>query len=242
MSQEKHTSESAAAHLAAFALHTADNLRGVQRVRVIWLTGSLAVGTADAASDVDLRAAIRAEDFATIDEWRRRWPGEPDEAILSAITTDHLRFDLVAQSAADTMPRTLEAARVLCDKDGVAERIVPTAPSSADPLRPLPYVVEEFIRLIGMLPIVVAQDDVPMGMITGKRHVAALLDGEQRAVLASVPTLAPTMASVIEGRLAYARCFLPRARRLMAAHGLAYPEAFEAATRQHLLEMLGVSL
>lgn len=46
------------------------------------------------------------------------------------------------------------------------------------------------------------------------------------------------MEAVIEGRLTYARIFLPRARALMEARGLKYPQAFEDATWQHLRETL----
>jgi hypothetical protein len=116
-----------------------------------------------------------------------------------------------------------------------------------------------------MLPIVVEREDVPIGMegqlalhsmlisllflengidrmSSGKRHVAAHLNDEQRALLAQVPSLAPTIASIIEGRVAYGRLFLPRARCFMERHGQTYPEAFEAATIQHLWETLGLSL
>ena len=79
-------------------------------------------------------------------------------------------------------------------------------------------------------------------MAMGKRHVAAFLNEEQRAALASVPALAPTMASVVEGRPAYARLFLPRARRLMEANGFMFPEVFEVATLRHLRDELGVDL
>jgi hypothetical protein len=108
------------------------------------------------------------------------------------------------------------------------------------------------------LPIVVERNDIPIGMegqlalhtmlmsllllecgidrlTTGTRHVAALLTGEQRAVLAQVATLAPTMDSLIQGRIIYGHLFLPRARRL----GQVYPEAFEEATRRHLWETPG---
>jgi len=129
----------------------------------------------------------------------------------------------------------------------------------------LSFLVEEFIRLLGMLPIVVERDNVPMGMegqlglhsllisllllengidrvTTGKRHVAAFLTDEQRAILAQVPSLAPTMESLIQGRVAYGRLFLPRAQQLMEAHGQVYPEIFEAATKRHLWKTLGLRL
>jgi len=272
------TDESRIAKLTTFVEQAAVVLRKDERIRILWLTGSLAKGTADAQSDVDLRAAVRATDFATLGQWwqdllsqvaslvwKYRWPGPADEAILGAITADYLRFDVVIQSLRDSRPRTLEAARLLFDKDGEAQHFLLTTPSAHDPYAHLSVLVEEFIRVLGMLPIVVERNDVPIGMegqlalhsmlisllllengidrmTTGKRQVAALLNDEQRAILAQVPSLAPTMQSLIQGRVAYGRLFLPRAQRLMEAHGQVYPEAFEAATKRHLGETLGLSL
>ncbi|GCE06726.1 nucleotidyltransferase domain-containing protein [Dictyobacter aurantiacus] len=277
MSQSRVSAEERVAELATFAQQAAKALSDDNRVLAIWLTGSLATGSADAQSDVDLRVAIKAEAFSTIEQWwqelidlvaptvwKRRWPGPPEEAIIGAITSDYLRFDLVIQSASDTKPRTLEAAQLLFDKDNTARQIHLTASAQKQPLKQLAYIVEEFIRLLGMLPIVVERDDVPIGMegqlaihsmlislllmengidraITGKRHVAIHLNEEQRATLNSVPPLEPTIESISQGRMAYARLFLPRARRLMEANGLQYPAAFEAATRQHLQDTLGLS-
>jgi hypothetical protein len=176
-----------------------------------------------------------------------------------------MRFDLVVQSAADTQPRAREAVRVLFDKDGLAEQIDLTTSMQHDPLASLGYVVEEFIRLLGMLTIVVDRDDVPIGMegqlgchsllislllmengidrmAMGKRHVAKFLTNEQRDALANVPTLAPTIESIIQGRIAYARLFLPRARRLMQANNKIYPQTFEDATWQHLKRSLGLDV
>jgi hypothetical protein len=266
------------AKLAALVESAAARLYQDDRVRVLWLTGSLANGTADGESDVDLRAAIRADAFATVDTWwqelideigptvwKRRSPGPPNEAILNAITSEYGRFDIVVQSDFDRQGRALEAAHVLFDKDGVAKDFSFTSGASFDPSARLPFLVEDFIRLVGMLPIVVERDDLPIGMegqmglhsmlisllllengidrmAGGKRHVAAYLNDEQRAVLAQVPVLAPTMESVINGRIAYARLFLPRARRLMEAHDQVYPDEFATATKQHLLERLGLTV
>ncbi|PWT73184.1 MAG: hypothetical protein C5B60_08570, partial [Chloroflexi bacterium] len=202
--------------LTTFAEQAAATMLQDERVRILWLTGSLATGTADAQSDVDLRAAVRVEDFEKIDEWwpdlldeliptvwKHRFPGPPDEAILSAITTEYLRFDLVIQSAQDRRPRTLEAAQALFDKDDLAQEFVLTLASPHDLYSQLPSLAQDFIRLLGMLPIVVEREDVPIGMegqlalhsmlisllllengidrtFRGKRHVAAHLDDEQR--------------------------------------------------------------
>lgn len=272
------TNSTSTAKLVAFSEQAARNLRKDERIRILWLTGSLAKGTADAQSDVDLRVAVRTQDFATIDQWwqdvlnqvaplvwKHRWPGPVDEAILGAITEDYLRFDVVAQSISDVRPRALEAARLIFDKDGEAERFLLTTPLHHDPYAHLPTLVEEFIRLVGMLPIVVERNDVPIGMegqlalhsmlisllllengidrmASGKRHVVAFLDDEQRSILAQVPSLAPTIESLIQGRVAYGRLFFPRAQRLMEAHDQVYPKAFEMATKRHLWETLGLSL
>lgn len=252
-------------------------LRADERVRALWLTGSLANGTGDGESDVDLRAAIRASDFATIGSWwgasidslgavvwKRRWPAPPDEVITSALTRDYGRFDVIYQSASDPRPRSLGAARLLFDKDSIAAALVlPGAPASPQPLAGLDFVVEEFIRMLGMLSIVVHREDPAIGMegqfgchsllialllmengvdrnVMGKRRVAPLLSAEQREILAALPAIAPDVASIAAGRLAYARVFLPRARKLMEANGMAYPEALEAATRRHLRVSLGL--
>jgi hypothetical protein len=103
------------AALYAFAGRIAAALQRDDRVRTLWLTTSLAGGTADSQSDVDLRAAVLAKDFNQIagwwpelvdcispTVWKRRWPGPLNEAITSAITADYMRFDLVIQSVADT--------------------------------------------------------------------------------------------------------------------------------------------
>jgi len=46
---------------------------------------------------------------------------------------------------------------------------------------------------------------------------------------------------LIAANLALAAIFLPRARRLAAQTGMTWPTAFEAATRRHLKERLGVA-
>jgi predicted nucleotidyltransferase len=57
------------AALELFAKRAAAALQQDERVRALWLTGSLVAGTADAQSDVDLRAAVQAEDFVQIANW-----------------------------------------------------------------------------------------------------------------------------------------------------------------------------
>jgi predicted nucleotidyltransferase len=62
--------------LTTFAQQVAAILLQNERIRILWLTGSLATGTADVQSDVDLRVAVGVEDFATVSDW---WPDLLDE-------------------------------------------------------------------------------------------------------------------------------------------------------------------
>jgi len=47
----------------------------VDRIRALWLSGSLAKHTADGGSDLDILLAIRDGDF---DEFAAHWPRYPD--------------------------------------------------------------------------------------------------------------------------------------------------------------------
>src|SRR3989442_14140958 len=94
--------------LLAFAERAVGRLGSDERVRVVWLTGSLAAGGADAQSDVDLRLAVRPQDFASLrggwpglvetvapTVWRRLWAATPAQGVVGAISTAYVRFDMV---------------------------------------------------------------------------------------------------------------------------------------------------
>jgi predicted nucleotidyltransferase len=246
-----------------------------ERVLAIWLMGSLARGTADRYSDVDTRIAVRDAEFpAVVEGWRelvdrvgptvmRRRFGPPDDPIVTAITPDWLRFDIAIQPASSTKGRGYDVARLLFDRDGTGARSRVTAAAPPDPLARLPSVVEEFIRGLGLLPVVIGRGEFFVAMFgatilhnhlhdlmlmeTGSRRHGAqrlnpLLTGEQRQALAALPHPMPDRASLIESHLACARLFLPRARKLMGEHGLPYPEEFERALARHLRRALGVTL
>lgn len=261
------------APLRAFADRLAAVLRADERIAAAWLTGSLARGAADAWSDVDVLIAVRGPDFpAFVADWRalvdrvgptvmaRRF-GPDDRPIVTAVTPDWLRFDIVIGSADDRRPYSY-AATLLFDREGIAERAAP-APAARDPLAGLPFLVEEFIRGLGLLPIVIGRDELfvaMFGVAVFRNHLAELmlletggrrggakrlnpfLTDEQRAALATLPAPVLTRESLIRCHVACAELFLPRARRLMRRHGMAYPEEFERATRAYLHRTLGLTL
>ena len=74
------------------------------------------------------------------------------------------------------------------------------------------------------------------------KRLRTYLTEEQNELLLSLPPLVPTIDSVIEGYLALARAFLPRARRLAAETGNTWPAAYEAASVSYFERSLGVKV
>jgi hypothetical protein len=74
------------------------------------------------------------------------------------------------------------------------------------------------------------------------KRLRTYLTDEQNLVLASLPPVAPTIDSGIDGYLALARAFLPRARALAKQTGSRWPAAYEKASVGFFERMLGVQL
>ena len=74
------------------------------------------------------------------------------------------------------------------------------------------------------------------------KRLRGYLTDEQNAVLESLPPVEATIDSGIEGYVALARVFLPRARDLAARTGAAWPAAYEAASVGYFERMLGATL
>ena len=250
------SSSPALAHLEAFVDHASRTLESDDRILAAWLGGSLASGTADAYSDVDLRIAVADDAFdAFVADWRslpsslaptvlRRRIGTPDSPIVTAITPEWLRFDVAIVRA--TAPER-SGDRVLFDRRSAP----PAAPPSArpDPADRLPGIVEEFLRVLGLWRVVDGRGEHTLmahgasllrwslvdlflienrGQRGGMLHLNPHLTAEQVALLETLPTTAPEL------NVAVARAFLPRARALMARLGQPYPDDLERATFAYL--------
>jgi hypothetical protein len=74
------------------------------------------------------------------------------------------------------------------------------------------------------------------------KRLRTYLTDEQNDLLASLPPLELTIDSAIDGYLALARVFLPRARRLAAETGHPWPEAYERASVRYFERSLGVRI
>ncbi len=74
------------------------------------------------------------------------------------------------------------------------------------------------------------------------KRLREFLTDEQNQLLESLPPVAATIESGIEGYVALSRIFLPRARALAQLTGATWPEAYERASVQFFERMTGATL
>lgn len=156
----------------ALAVFAADD-----RVRALWLSGSLAKGVADVGSDLDLMIAVADDDHESYAaDWKNvldritptlvarelKWaPGS-----FYSTNRDCLRLDVVAEpigKLGESMHRT----RLLVfDKDGdLSAHIQEPAPRPAPDLEKMSLLVEEAFRQIAIFPqAVVGREDWLLGV------------------------------------------------------------------------------
>jgi hypothetical protein len=192
--------------------------------------------------------------------WRQPYTGVP---LFHAVTADYLRYDITV--APETyLVESADRVRPLVDRSGVFGRLPRTR--AAPPIAPAAVcdLAEEFLRILGLLPVGVGRGDyaaAATGVGLLRQHLQALMLLEQRPVtppgaLAVTRLLTPedvrtleaaagwpaTRSGAIDGTLSLAAAFLPRARRLAREVGASWPEALEAAVRDHLRRELDLTL
>ncbi|UTP38993.1 hypothetical protein M9M90_17475 [Phenylobacterium sp. LH3H17] len=192
--------------------------------------------------------------------WRRTYPGLP---LFLGITPEWVRFDITV-----TVQGRVTGARSgvapLVDRAGVWNDL----PERLDPrpvdLARLEAMVTEFLRVAGLLVLALGRQEYVLGITglgllrgllielmvaetepplqPGALHLRDILPEADMESLAALPSPAPDRASLIAANLILAGLFLPRARALAHKVGAAWPEAFEAATRDYWRRELGLAL
>lgn len=146
-----------------------------ERVRAMWLGGSLARGTADIASDLDVLVAVRERDVdAFLEEWRA-WLADVTPTVIArrlpflrggfySVTPGRERLDVVVESV-DALTETPFRTRLLVfDRDGL-DAEVPTPVAAVGPSSErVDTLVEEFFRDYGMFNTVVEREDWLLGV------------------------------------------------------------------------------
>ncbi len=253
-----------------------ETLRADARVLAAWLTGSFGRGDEDDYSDLDYWIVVADTD---VDAVAADWPAAARQitdlvlerrvdfgrtVVLTHVDSEWNRFDLAIGVPDDVPTRTARTHRLLFDRAGLAAQLrpggKPTPPSPATVDR----LVTEFLRVLGLLPVVVGREDyvaaasgagllrdllidlmaedVPAEERRGALRLSSQLDAGGYATLRSLPPVAATRESVIAGHVACAEAFLPLARDMSSHAGCRWPEALERAARDHLRRRLGITL
>jgi predicted nucleotidyltransferase len=240
-----------------------------------WLWGSFARSQGDAQSDLDIHVAV-ADDAhsALVSHWGelidrvsptiyKRLLRFGGTTVLNAITPDWQRFDLTVEPLSE-IGRPIGSPRILLfDRAEINNRLGPLRPEPPVGTDQLRILVEDFLRVLGLLTVVVKRGEYLVGVdgamllrrylidlmladnaVTrgGVLRLNNLLAPDQRRTLDELPPLAPTRESVIEAHLACARAFRPLARHLLRRRGVDFPEQFDTATLAHLNRNLGIRL
>jgi len=145
-----------------------------ERVRAMWLSGSLGRGDADAISDLDVLLAVDDGELSGFaDEWRE-WLAAITPTLIArtlpfaqgslyAVTPERLRLDIVSEPASRVAHSIFRHRALVFDRDGL-DALVPS-PAAEPPSRErIAMLVEEFFRDSGMFPVVLEREDWLLGL------------------------------------------------------------------------------
>ena len=252
----------------------AGSLRADADLRALFLAGSLGRGDSDQFSDVDLVAVVEPEAqerFAA--RWRVLldeitpvvfwWAPRGIKTLVSAITEDWLRCDLFMVPPGSLGGRAKSTLAPLIDQDDLYATLPDDLPAGAPNPKKVQGLIEEFIRILGLLPVVMGRgehivaargagmlrdllidlmiEDAALPGGHGALHLSRLLPPEDMALLASLPPAEPHRPD-LEPHFATARAFIPRAQQMARDLGIEWPESFAKATARHLEAAVGVRL
>lgn len=213
-------------------------------------------GASDAVAELWRQAVGQTGDIVL---W---WDRSVRPALINAITEDWTRTDVVILKPDQMGSQTQSALKPLFDHDGLFEQMPEVAQQGGPSPARLTYQFEEFIRILGLLHLGMGREEYLNGVLGvfhlrnllvdllieetaaphrgGVLHLNRLITDEQKELLLSLPPPVPERDALIAANLAYAKAYLPRARKMALQRGIDWPERFEAATWQKLKETLSI--
>ena len=226
-------------------------------VRGVFLSGSLADGTADSFSDLDL-VVVGSRDLDAVQEViqsveaviiSHRLPPGDAAFILSVVTDQWHRIDVAC--ASEPPPGTV----AVYNPDDLEAPTAPPVPTSTPTVDQVRSIVVEFFRILGLSVVVLGRGDVHAGregadllrkhlidilllearaVRPGPKKLRPVLSAEHQAVLRGLPALREDTDEIRHFSAAVDRVFVDHAGRLLASIGGEWPSAVEAATRRYL--------
>ena len=228
-----------------------------ERIRAVWLSGSIGRGTADAGSDLDVIFTIPDPgDFDDPGAWAALdpvitipIPGLP--GCFAFTTRAGLRVDVVVEAVAQHAETPYRHRVPVLDKDGLGTPTADGEPPGPDLAR-MDAVVTEFLRQGAIFPAaIVARGDWLLGQVAthncnvqlyhllaqaneplppmGVKQWSSRLTPEQRELLAAMPRPAATRESVIAAMSVAKDALRTHGRAAVEAVGGTWPLAVERA-------------
>lgn len=256
--------------LRQLALDLAAAAEQEPKIRAAWLEGSIATGTADDWSDLDLHLLVTSGPAFEAVEWVRRVrslvladaiPGVTGAFIC--ITPDWLHVDVIVhESEARLDPCT---PRLVLTDNAAA---VPTGAPSEASVRCAPYFPHDVVSIFvyrlgeaatdlrrndligltrltgqlrdGLVSLLLAHNGVPVAQV--RKCAERFLAADQRALVASLPAVSLSAQSLAAFVAATAAAFTAAARELAAICDAEWPDPFFQATRSFVRETAGIDL
>ena len=232
------------------------HLAGDERVRAVWLSGSVARGVADAGSDLDLVVTV-----THVAPWRDRAAWAAVDAVITipiaglsgfAFTTrEGLRLDVVLEEPDDVAASPYAPRLCLVDRDGLAPLVAAPEEQPPDVARMQDLVVE-VLRQCAIFPAaVVAREDWLLGQVAVQNHQRMLYDllveanqplpamgikqwssrltPDQRDLLAALPAPRAERDSVVAAMTAVRTAIRTRGRVALESAGGTWPSGVDDA-------------
>lgn len=246
----------------------AEALRGDPRIEAAWLSGSFGRGTADAFSDVDVLALVPEDQYQEVTQAYAADVSAIAQAVLinplfggaivNVVTADWQRFDLSFVRHEQLDRYDAAHLKPLFNRGGASPPRRPSPPPYAPPADKVEAMTKEFLRVLGLLAVVLGRGEqvlaisgielqrralidlmietnrVPPQDRGGALHLRRLLTPAQLDVLAALPPLKAERQAIIDANVTITRLFLPLARQLCEEVGAPWPQALEDATRRRV--------
>lgn len=181
--------------------------------------------------------------------------------LINAISESWLRVDLHLPADGQLGNRPQNGVKPLHDPLNLHDNLVPRLPEHRPDPKRIEEMIWEFIRVLGLTPVGLGrqeyvvmvmgtgllrdmlsqlmQEQLPVPDRGGILHLNKLLAPQDIEMLEGLPYPRPEREALIAAQLALARAFFPRARKLAAELGIAWPQEFEASARAHLAQAIG---